>query len=91
MESERPFVERLAAPYEEPAPCVGPDLLVYTPEEFERMKGARSSAGPWRRAGCCMRPDTGEAGARWVEQARRDLDDARFAREAVDTAFGSQG
>lgn len=28
-----------------------------------------------------MRPDAREEGARWVEQARRDLDDARFARD----------
>lgn len=39
MESELPFVARLAELYEELAPRVGLDLLVYTPEEFERMKG----------------------------------------------------
>ena len=39
MESDLPFVERLAELYEELAPRVGLDLLVSTPEEFERMKG----------------------------------------------------
>ncbi len=33
-----PFVERLVALYEELAPRVGLDLLVYTPEEFAGMK-----------------------------------------------------
>jgi hypothetical protein len=39
MESDLPFVERLAELYEELAPRVGLDLLVSTPEEFERMRG----------------------------------------------------
>lgn len=38
MESDLPFVERLAALYEELAPRVGLDLLVYTPEEFAGMR-----------------------------------------------------
>lgn len=38
MESDLPFVQRLAELYDELAPRVGLDLLVYTPEEFASMK-----------------------------------------------------
>jgi predicted nucleotidyltransferase len=36
--SEEPFVHRLASVYEQVAPKVATDLLLYTPEEFEQMK-----------------------------------------------------
>ncbi len=38
MESDEPFVERLARLYRELRPGVAVDLLVYTPEEFHAMR-----------------------------------------------------
>ncbi|HXF71167.1 MAG TPA: nucleotidyltransferase domain-containing protein [Actinomycetota bacterium] len=39
MESDLPFIRRLERLYEELAPRVGLDLLVYTPEEFAEVRG----------------------------------------------------
>lgn len=39
MESKAPFVARTAALYRELQPGVDLDLLVYTPEEFDRLRG----------------------------------------------------
>ncbi len=41
MDSDLPFVERLADVYRKVSPRVATDLLVYTPEEFEDMKERR--------------------------------------------------
>ncbi|MBI4413163.1 MAG: nucleotidyltransferase domain-containing protein [candidate division NC10 bacterium] len=38
MESDEPFVERLARIYQELGPRVAADILVYTPQEFEEMR-----------------------------------------------------
>jgi predicted nucleotidyltransferase len=38
MESDEPFVERTARLYADLQPGVPADILVYTPEEFERMR-----------------------------------------------------
>ena len=38
VETDEPFVERLARFYRELDAGVALDLLVYTPEEFERMR-----------------------------------------------------
>lgn len=38
MNSDEPFVERVARLYKGVAPEIATDLLVYTPEEFHRMK-----------------------------------------------------
>ncbi len=38
MESQEPFVQRLARVYAKLGPKVAADILVYTPEEFEHMK-----------------------------------------------------
>jgi predicted nucleotidyltransferase len=41
MESDVPFVERVAALYAKLRPKVATDILVYTPGEFEEMKERR--------------------------------------------------
>ncbi len=41
MESDLPFVERLASLYTRLQPKVAADILVYTPEEFEQLKDRR--------------------------------------------------
>lgn len=38
LETDEPFVERLARIYQELRPRVAADILVYTPEEFEEMR-----------------------------------------------------
>lgn len=38
MESGLPFVERMGRIYRQVAPRVAADILVYTPEEWERMR-----------------------------------------------------
>jgi predicted nucleotidyltransferase len=39
MRTELPFVRRLADVVDQVRPTVAADILVYTPEEFERMRG----------------------------------------------------
>ena len=41
MESDLPFIQRLAYIRREVSPVVETDLLVYTPNEFEAIKGRR--------------------------------------------------
>jgi predicted nucleotidyltransferase len=38
MKSEKPYFQRWDEVYLDLMPCVGTDLLVYTPEEFEQMQ-----------------------------------------------------
>lgn len=50
------------------------DLLVYTPQEFEKIKDRPFFRHISTQEKCCMRKSAREEGIRWLEQAQIDLD-----------------
>jgi len=76
METSKRFLDRLDELYGLLDPKIALDLLVYTPEEFYRL---RETSPLVQRAIAEGRVNPKAEGHSWWRQAERDLDDARYA------------